>query len=110
MPLTAYACPCLSVPPALATPLVSGATPVCSRPSCEKLRPFRGRSTSSRPLTTRPSTLVDVSTTDPPPFTVTVSLTADSSSCTLTRTDWLTFTCTGCCTTVPNCCASTVTL
>ena len=28
------------------TPAVSGATPVCSSPSCVKLRPFSGRSTS----------------------------------------------------------------
>ena len=53
---------------------VSGATPVCSRPSCVKLRPFRGGKRISRPLTTFPSVLVEASTSGAWLVTVTVSL------------------------------------
>jgi hypothetical protein len=75
-----------------------------------KLRPLSGRSTSSRPVTTRPSALVDVSTSCAPPVTVTASSIDESSIRTLTRTVWLTVTWIGCCTTVANFAAFAVRL
>ena len=108
MPFTAYAWPCRSDPPAVATPAVSGATPVCSRPSCVKFRPLSGRSTISRPVTTLPSVLLDESTSGASTLTVTVSFTDATSSWRSSRDGLADVHLNGWRTSVPNCGASTV--
>ncbi len=75
-----------------------------------KLRPFSGRSRISRPLTTAPSALLDVSTSCTRPATVTDSATVPTDSCTSTRTAWFTFTGIWLCEKAANRGASTVRL
>jgi len=60
-PLTTYDCPARNEPPSVSNPALMGATPVCRSPSCEKLRPLRGKSSTSFSVTVLPRVLVVVS-------------------------------------------------